>query len=122
MSVAQSARACWARPLIGATAAWSKNAQRRVTGNSSRRRVQSIGILACRQQRSHAALQVQQELLPPETTAVAAQLAVLIHHAMARDHDGNPVLAVRSADRALRSGAADRTSQGLIRARFAVGY
>ena len=41
-SAAHSARAVWARPVSGATAAWSKYAQRRATGISARKAVQSM--------------------------------------------------------------------------------
>ena len=56
------------------------------------------------------ALQVQQKLFPPESTAVATQLTTLVYDAMTRNQDGDPVLAVRPADRPLSPRHADRSS------------
>src|SRR5438552_12285019 len=102
MSAAQSASALQARPLRGATAAWSKNAQWPVTGNSARSAFQSITApIVCRQETLDAAFQVQQKLFSPKTAAVTSELAALVNDPMARDHDGDSILAVRPADRAL---------------------
>ena len=42
--------------------------------------------------------QIQQELLPPESTPVSSKLAILVYHPMAGNHDSEAILAVRSAD------------------------
>src|SRR5262245_39578980 len=53
------------------------------------------------------ALEIEQDLFAPQTATVAAELAALVHHAMARDHDSNAVLSVGVTYRTLRTGRAD---------------
>src|SRR5438552_2834350 len=77
-------------------------------------------MVLCRQQCSHAALQVQQELLPPESTAVSSKLAILVYHPMAGNQDSDAVLAVRSADCTLSASGTDLAGQSFVRARFAI--
>src|SRR5579871_4183779 len=82
---------------------------------AQQKRTHSAGLgISVRQQRSDAALQVQQKLLSPKSAAVPAQLAILVHDPMARNQDGNPVLTVRPADRTLRPPAAHGTSHLLV--------
>src|SRR5574341_1655705 len=59
----------------------------RLQACSARRRHQ-------RQGRLPAALEIEQQLLAPETAAVAAELAVLVDHAMTGDDDRDAVLTV----------------------------
>jgi hypothetical protein len=53
----------------------------------------------------HFPLVVEQELLSPQTAAVAAQLAVALHHSMAGNHDGDAIIAVGPTARPLGPGA-----------------
>src|SRR5690606_24096875 len=74
-----------------------------------------------RRDASPHALDLQQPLLAPQPAAVTAELAVLVHDAVAGDEDGDAVLAVGGADRTAGAGATDRSGQIVIRTSLAVG-
>jgi hypothetical protein len=73
-----------------------------------------------RAERLAGALEVQQRVLAPQPAAVAAELAALVDHAVAGDHDRDPVHAVGAAHGARGLGRAHRARQVLVRARLAV--
>jgi RNA polymerase sigma-70 factor (ECF subfamily) len=70
--------------------------------------------------RSVLLLQVEQKLLAPQAAAIAAQLAVLIHHAVARNQDGDAVHAVGRAHRSHRPRVADLAGHVLVGAGAAI--
>src|SRR5438128_6249861 len=49
-------------------------------------------------ERCAVALQLQEELLAPQSAAVAAQPAVFVHDAVAGDEDGHAILAIGAPD------------------------
>src|SRR5262245_32755645 len=60
------------------------------------------------------ALEVEQELLPPQPAAIAAELAVLVHHAVAGNHNGDAVEAVGAAHRPHGFGLPQAGGQRLV--------
>src|SRR5688572_14091474 len=68
-----------------------------------------------------AALDVEEPLLAPQPPTVARQLSVATDDAVARDHDRDPVVAVRARDGADRVRASDTRSLFPIASRLAVG-
>src|ERR1035441_1026438 len=69
----------------------------------------------------HRLFQLQQQTLAPQPAAIAAQLPVLIDHAMTRNQNRDPIASVGGAHRARRSGTPNRPRQFLVGPRFAVG-
>src|SRR5262245_35147824 len=65
--------------------------------------------------------EIEQELLPPQPAAVAAELAVLVDDAVARNHDGDAIEAVGAADGALSAGRADASGHVFVGAGVAIG-
>lgn len=67
-----------------------------------------------------AALQVEQQLLPPQPAPVPTELPVLVHDAVTGDENREPILTVRVSHRPLRTRRADRPPELLVRVRLAV--
>src|SRR5262249_47913619 len=65
--------------------------------------------------------QVEQELLPPQSAAVAAEVAAFIDNAVTRDDDGDAVLTVSGADCPLSGGSTDGAGDVFVGPRFAIG-
>src|SRR5438477_1695501 len=71
--------------------------------------------------RSHRhALELEEPLLARQPAAIAAQLAAFADHAVAWDHDGDPVVAIGRAHGAHRLAGADGLRHLLVGARLAV--
>ena len=61
-----------------------------------------------------SALQIEQEFLPPESTAVTAELAVLFNDTVTRNYDRDSVVAVCSSYRTLCTGSTNFASLLLV--------
>src|SRR5665213_625031 len=66
-------------------------------------------------------LELEQPHLPPQSAAIAAELATGVHHAMTGDHDRVPILAIRAAHGAHRFRVVHRSGKVGIGAGDAVG-
>src|SRR5438094_825087 len=67
-------------------------------------------------------LQIEQKLLPPEPSSIASELPILIYYAVTWDDDGDPILAVRVADRPLRAGRGNLPRQVFVGSSLAIRY
>src|SRR5262245_27717057 len=75
----------------------------------------------CLNDRSMAHFQIEQELLPPQSAAIASKSAALVDDAMARNDDGDAIEAIRRADGANGLAVADGNGNVFIRTSRAIG-
>src|SRR5215831_6285882 len=80
----------------------------------ARRSTSTAAACSCELELERALLEREQPALAVGATAVSGEAPVGADHAMARDDDGNPVVAVRAAHGSRRTGPADAPSDRVV--------